>query len=55
MNDENIVRYTASELKALVEREGSLTDWARINAMTDDEIEANAASDPDFTGVRKCL
>ena len=23
------------------------TDWARVDAMTEDEIEANAASDPD--------
>jgi len=26
---------------------GSTTDWPRVLAMTDDEVEANAASDPD--------
>jgi putative transcriptional regulator len=24
-----------------------LTDWARVNAMTEEEIERNAAEDPD--------
>lgn len=26
---------------------GDLTDWARLDAMTEEEIEANALSDPD--------
>jgi uncharacterized protein (DUF4415 family) len=39
----NIVRYTAEELDALPD----LTDWDRVNAMTDEEIEANAASEED--------
>ena len=42
----NIVRYTAEELDALPD----LTDWDRVNAMTDEEIEANAASEEDANG-----
>lgn len=26
---------------------GDPTDWGRVDAMTEDEVEANAASDPD--------
>jgi uncharacterized protein (DUF4415 family) len=41
MNEERIVRYKAGQVP-----KGN-TDWARIDAMTDEEIEANALSDPD--------
>ncbi|MBM3925348.1 MAG: hypothetical protein FJ320_05075 [SAR202 cluster bacterium] len=41
MNEERIVRYKAGQVP-----KGD-TDWARIDAMTDEEIEANALSDPD--------
>lgn len=43
---ENIVRYTAEEL-ATMESE---TDWARVDAMTEEELEAAIASDPDEAG-----
>lgn len=43
----NIVSYTAEELAELVKREGSGTDWKKVNAMTEDEIEASVAADPD--------
>jgi uncharacterized protein (DUF4415 family) len=43
MSEERIVNYTAEELERLPSR----TDWARLDAMTEEEIEANAASDPD--------
>jgi uncharacterized protein (DUF4415 family) len=39
-----LVRYTLEELRKLPDE----TDWARLDAMTDDEIEAAAASDPDW-------
>jgi len=38
---ETIVRVRADELK------GGDTDWARVDALTDEEIEAAIASDPD--------
>lgn len=40
-NEEHIVRYTATELRELRRREGDLTDWARVDALTDEEIEAS--------------
>lgn len=43
--EENIVSYTWDEIKAhLAENKPDLT---RFHALTDEEIEANAASDPD--------
>jgi uncharacterized protein (DUF4415 family) len=41
MKKKNIVSYTADKLPA------SKTDWARVQAMTDAEIEHNALTDPD--------
>ena len=41
VKNEHIVRYTASELDAMRERGEDLTDWARIEAMTDEELEAS--------------
>ena len=47
MKDENIVRYTSEEIdKQLAEGKGK-TDWKRVNAMTEEEINADALSDPD--------
>ncbi len=45
--DGNIVRYTADELDEMIARGETLTDWDKVNSMTDEEIEANAASDED--------
>jgi uncharacterized protein (DUF4415 family) len=41
MSDEHLVRRT------LADKRRGRTDWARIDAMTEEEIEANALSDPD--------
>ena len=41
MSERRTVRYTLSEIP----EDG--TDWDRLNRMTEEEIEANAASDPD--------
>lgn len=41
MSDERIVRRT------LENRRKGQTDWERIDAMTEEEIEENARSDPD--------
>ncbi len=35
----NIVRYTAEEIDAMIARGESRTDWAKVNAMTQDEVE----------------
>ena len=42
MNEEIIVRYTRDNPP-----KDSGTDWDRLNSMTEEEIEANALSDPD--------
>ncbi len=42
MSEERIVRYSRDDLP----RDGQ-TDWARVDAMTEEEIDAAARSDPD--------
>ncbi len=42
-----IVRCAADELDEMLRRGVSQTDWARVDAMTEDEVEANAVSDPE--------
>ena len=48
---ERIVRYSAEELAAKRKRGGSGSDQGRAAAMTDAEIEADIASDPDEAGM----
>lgn len=45
--EENIVSYAADEIDTMIAQGEDRTDWDRVNAMTDEEIEANAASDED--------
>lgn len=40
-NEENIVRYTMAELREMNARGETKTDWARLDAMTDEELEAS--------------
>ena len=40
-SETNIVRYTADEMKDMVARGESHTNWDRVRNMTDAEIEAN--------------
>jgi uncharacterized protein (DUF4415 family) len=56
-HDEHIVRHVASlgdgthiieHPDGRLERRKSETDWARLDAMTDEEIEASIANDPDW-------
>ncbi len=44
-NQEDIRRYTADEIDAMREREESQTDWARVDAMTEEELEASIDHD----------
>jgi uncharacterized protein (DUF4415 family) len=48
---DRIVRYTAEELEAKLARGESMTDWARVDAMSEEELEAAIASDPDEAGM----
>lgn len=40
-SSEHIVRYTAEELDELLRRDGDRSDWARVDAMTEEELEAS--------------
>ena len=44
---ERIVQYSADELREMIARDGHGSDLARIDAMTEEELEAAIASDPD--------
>lgn len=48
MSKENIVRYTIEEIEAMIARGESQTDWARVDAMTDEDIERSMRDDPDW-------
>ncbi len=48
MSKENIVRYTIEDIEAMIARGESQTDWARVDAMTDEEIERAMRDDPDW-------
>ena len=48
MKKENIVSYTSENMPP-----DTKTDWKRINAMTDDEIENNALQDPDAPPINE--
>ena len=48
MSEGNITRISAQEALRRIERGETLTDWARVRAMSDVEVEAAAAADPDW-------
>src|SRR2546430_2010903 len=41
------VRYTVEEIDAMLARGDSRTDWASVKGMTEEELEASIATDPD--------
>jgi uncharacterized protein (DUF4415 family) len=45
------VSYTAGELEQMRAQGKSRTDWARVDAMTEAELEAAIASDPDWSDL----
>lgn len=50
-NESSIKRYTPEEIRAMRERGESLTDWNRVDTMTEAELEAAIASDPDWKDI----
>lgn len=50
MKEENIKRYTIEDIERMIANGESQTDWARVNAMTDEDIEAAMKDDPDWEG-----
>lgn len=47
----NIVRYSMEEIKAKIARGEDQTSWAKIASMTEAELEASIAADPDEAGM----
>ncbi len=43
----DIVRYTAEEIRAMLARGESRTDWAAVKAMSEEELESSITTDPD--------
>jgi len=48
MSKENIVSYSIDQIRERIARGESKSDWARVDAMTDAEIEAQMRDDPDW-------
>lgn len=48
MSKERIVRYSAEEIEEKIARGESKTDWARVDALTDEDIERAMRDDPDW-------
>ncbi|MDH6266918.1 uncharacterized protein (DUF4415 family) [Rhizobium sp. SG_E_25_P2] len=48
MSKERIVRYTFKEIEEKIARGESKTDWARVDAKTDEDIERDMRDDPDW-------
>jgi uncharacterized protein (DUF4415 family) len=48
-----IVSYSHEELERMREQGDTLTDWARVDAMSEEELEAAIASDPDWRDIPK--
>ena len=47
MKKERIKTYTAEEIAEKLANGEDRTDWAKVEAMTDEELEASIAADPD--------
>ena len=51
MSEEYIVRYSLEEIREKIANgEKSETDWARVDAMTDEDIDRATRDDPDWAG-----
>lgn len=50
-NGKDIKQYSVEEIRAMRARGESRTDWAAVDAMSEEEIEAAIASDPDEAGI----
>jgi len=48
MSEEDIRTFSADEVTEMIARGESKTDWARVRAMTDEDIMAAIRDDPDW-------
>jgi uncharacterized protein (DUF4415 family) len=51
-NEETITRITLDEAKKRIAAGHSQTNWAKVDAMTEEDIEAAIASDPDEADIQ---
>jgi uncharacterized protein (DUF4415 family) len=51
VSEGNTTRISPQEALRRIERGESLTDWARVRALSDADVEATAADDPDWQDV----
>jgi uncharacterized protein (DUF4415 family) len=51
VSEGNITRIFAQEALRRIEHGESLTDWERVRATSEEEVEAAAAGDPDWQDV----
>ena len=51
MSGEDIRSYTADEIRSMIDRGEDLTDWKHLQTMTEAELEAAIASDPDWADI----
>jgi len=47
----DIRTYTADEIRAMKRRGEDRTDWAKVDAMTEAELDAAIARDPDWADI----
>ncbi len=50
-NGEDIRRYTAEELEAMILRGEDRTDWAAVDAKTEADLKRDTESDPAWEGI----
>ncbi|CDN92495.1 BrnA antitoxin family protein [Agrobacterium tumefaciens] len=50
MSEERIVRYSLDEIREKIAKGEDRTDWACVDAMTDQDIERATRDDPDWAG-----
>lgn len=48
---ENIVRYSAEEIAAMIAHGEDRTDWSRVDAKSEADLAADTASDPAWDGI----
>jgi uncharacterized protein (DUF4415 family) len=51
MSKERIVRYTLEEIEEKIAKGGDRSDWARVDALTDEQILESMRDDPDWTDL----
>jgi uncharacterized protein (DUF4415 family) len=51
MSKEHIVTYSADEIRRKIAAGESKTDWARVDAMTDEDIAEAMRDDPDWADL----